>query len=166
MNELSFGPFYPKLLNPLDESMAITEQHFHKYQYYVSVVPTIYTDNPRRLARLNAAGHSGTAPSSSDTIFTNQYAVTSQSRPVSETTVPGIFVKYSIEPIVITIAEEKASWSGLLIRLVNVVSGVLVAGGWCYQLAEWVVNVAGSGSIGRRGSGLGMLTGWKEKGDV
>ena len=51
--------------------------------------------------------------------------------------VPGVFVKFDIEPILLMIAEEWASLPSLFIRLVNVVSGVLVAGGWCYQLSEW-----------------------------
>lgn len=51
--------------------------------------------------------------------------------------VPGVFVKFDIEPIQLTIAEEWASIPALFIRLVNVVSGILVAGGWCFQLSEW-----------------------------
>lgn len=56
---------------------------------------------------------------------------------MAENMVPGVFVKYDIEPILLTIAEEWASVPALFIRLVNVVSGVLVAGGWCFQLTEW-----------------------------
>lgn len=51
--------------------------------------------------------------------------------------VPGIFVKYDIEPILLTIAEEWTSIPALFIRLVNVVSGILVAGGWLFLLSEW-----------------------------
>ena len=57
--------------------------------------------------------------------------------PVPENMVPGVFVKFDIEPILLTIAEEWSSIPALFIRLVNVVSGVLVAGGWCFQLNEW-----------------------------
>lgn len=52
--------------------------------------------------------------------------------------VPGVFVKYDIEPILLTIAEEWASVPALFIKLVNVVAGVLVAGGWAFQITEWV----------------------------
>ena len=51
--------------------------------------------------------------------------------------VPGVFVKFDIEPILLTISEEWASLPKLFVRIVNVVSGVLVAGGWVYQLTEW-----------------------------
>ena len=132
INELSFGPFYPPLLHPLDRTLATTPSHFFKYQYYLSVVPTIYTRTP-------------TSPdlTSSNTIFTNQYAVTSQSHMVGEQTIPGIFFKFDIEPILLTISEERGSLLTLVVRVVNVVSGVLVGGGWCYQLMGWAGEIWG-----------------------
>ncbi|KAL8841485.1 MAG: hypothetical protein Q9170_000868, partial [Blastenia crenularia] len=89
INELSFGPLYPSLLNPLDRTYATTPDNFYKYQYYLSVVPTIYTrapspppsspDNPTALPPNY---------SNRNTIITNQYAATSQSHPVTERTIP------------------------------------------------------------------------------
>lgn len=168
INELSFGPFYPSLTNPLDNTRATTGAHFHKFQYYLSVVPTIYTTDASALARINPS----TSPSSSDeaeaahvlarspnTVFTNQYAVTEQSHDVPETAVPGIFVKFDIEPILLTIAEEWDGFLGLLVRLVNLVSGILVAGGWCFQISEWAKEVMGRRSRRRADSNMGMLNG-------
>jgi endoplasmic reticulum-Golgi intermediate compartment protein 2 len=51
--------------------------------------------------------------------------------------VPGLFVKFEIEPITLTISEEWGGFLALLVRLVNVISGVIVAGQWCFQLWEW-----------------------------
>lgn len=47
------------------------------------------------------------------------------------------------------------------------VSGVLVGGGWCYQLWEWAKENTGRGSRGRSRSvvGEGMLHGRKEEED-
>ncbi|KAI9891503.1 MAG: hypothetical protein M1814_002626 [Vezdaea aestivalis] len=118
VNELSFGPFYPSLNNPLDRTIATTAAHFYQFQYYLSIVPTIY-----RQAR--------------SSLSTNQYAATEQSSEVDERGIPGVFFKFDIEPILLTVSEERSSFLGLLVRLVNVVSGVLVGGGWCYQLIEW-----------------------------
>lgn len=154
INELSFGPFYPGLTNPLDNTVATTDTRFNKYQYYLSVVPTVYTTDARALDRIAATAVS---PSSTDqandkfplshwsknTVFTNQYAVTEQSHPVGEQMVPGVFVKYDIEPIMLTIAEEWDGFLVLLVRLVNVISGVMVAGGWCFQVNEWAKDVFG-----------------------
>ncbi|KAK3722477.1 hypothetical protein LTR37_002469 [Vermiconidia calcicola] len=147
VNELSFGPFYPSLVNPLDQTAATTDSHFYKYQYYLSVVPTIYTTDSKALRRIDKYSESPSSGSdgldqhpkrySRNTVFTNQYAVTEQSHPVGENQVPGVFVKFDIEPVLLTIAEEWSSVPALFIRLVNVVSGVLVAGGWLFQLTEW-----------------------------
>lgn len=131
-------------------------------------MPTIYTTDAKSLARIKPAAVS---PSSSDeandkhplgiwsrnTIFTNQYAVTEQSHPVGETQVPGIFVKFDIEPILLTIAEEWDGFLGLLVRLVNVVSGVLSAGAWCFQISEWAKE--GLGRRRRRAMSEGVLHG-------
>lgn len=77
-----------------------------------------------------------------------------------ENSVPGVFVKFDIEPIQLVIAEEWRGILGLGVRLVNVVSGVLVAGGWCFQLWEWAGEVWGrrrrrAGSVGVLGAGMG-----------
>jgi endoplasmic reticulum-Golgi intermediate compartment protein 2 len=135
--------------------VATTEANFYKFQYYLSVVPTIYTTEPKSLRRITKqqAGESPSSGSdgleahpkrrSTKTVFTNQYAVTEQSHPVPENNVPGVFVKFDIEPILLMIAEEWSSVPSLFIRLVNVISGVLVAGGWCYQISEWAKEVRG-----------------------
>ncbi|KAL8899850.1 MAG: hypothetical protein Q9207_005986, partial [Kuettlingeria erythrocarpa] len=88
------------------------------------------------------------------------------SHPVNERTIPGIFFKFDIEPILLTVREEREGFLRLLVRVVNVVSGVLVGGGWCYQLSGWAREVLGRGRRGR-GGGDGMLNGrvYHEEGD-
>ena len=44
----------------------------------------------------------------------------------------------------------------LLVRVVNVVSGVLVGGGWCYQLLGWAREVIGGR---RRRKSEGVING-------
>lgn len=102
--------------------------------------------------------------SSKHAIKTNQYAVTSQSHSVGENYVPGIFVKFDIEPITLTIAEEWGGFFALLVRLVNVVSGVMVAGGWMWQMYDWGMETWGRRQRNRGGS-MGVLGafGGKEK---
>ncbi|KAI9368172.1 endoplasmic reticulum vesicle transporter-domain-containing protein [Aspergillus egyptiacus] len=137
ITELSFGPHYPTILNPLDKTIATTDHHYYKYQYFLSIVPTVYSKNqPIALdsPTLSANRHN------KNLIFTNQYAATSQSDvlPESPYLIPGIFFKYNIEPILLLISEERTGFMTLLIRLVNTVSGVIVTGGWLYQIVEWV----------------------------
>lgn len=140
VNELSFGPFYPSLVNPLDRTVNAATAHFHKFQYFMSIVPTVYT-----------VGHSHAA---SNTIFTNQYAVTEQSHEVNERMVPGIFFKYDIEPILLTVEESRDGALTFLVKVINILSGVLVAGHWGFTLTEWLKEVWGRR---RRQQSQGML---------
>ncbi|KAM3508709.1 hypothetical protein MY11210_006628 [Beauveria gryllotalpidicola] len=137
ISELSYGAFYPSLVNPLDRTVNVAAANFHKFQYYLSVVPTVYS-----------VGRS--------TIQTNQYAVTEQSKEIDEhSAVPGIFVKYDIEPILLAVHESRDSFIVFLLKLINVVSGVLVAGHWGYTLSEWFVDVIGKRR--RTSGGEGVL---------
>ncbi|KAA8641909.1 hypothetical protein EYZ11_002160 [Aspergillus tanneri] len=140
ITELSFGPHYPTLLNPLDKTIAATESHYYKFQYFLSVVPTIYSKGSRSLDIFSSSPPSQKEHrSNKNLVFTNQYAATSQSDalPESPFLVPGIFFKYNIEPVLLMISEERTSFLSLLIRLVNTISGVIVTGGWLYQISSW-----------------------------
>lgn len=171
--ELSFGAFYPMLHNPLDGTTDLAPGHFHKFQYHLSIVPTIYTDSPYELTSSSPPHMAGKnlRPGQVEefnpwafmphTIYTNQYAATSSSRPVVETAVPGIFVKYDIEPILLTVAEEWGGVLGMLVRCVNVIAGVLVAGGWIVSLVDWMGE--GLGRRRRAASGIdGLIHGGDE----
>lgn len=189
INELSFGPHYPNLLNPLDRTTASTPSNFYKYQYFLSIVPTIFTKRrittpagtldpaaipqPQTLdlqpgaktAKDGTVQHIANPKMNADSksIFTNQYAAQSQSREVGHNTIPGIFFKYDIEPILLVVAEQRQGLLGLLVRLVNVISGILVGGGWVFQLSEWAGEVWGRRRRRNTGGGVGWLDGKHEK---
>lgn len=57
--------------------------------------------------------------------------------------IPGIFVKYDIEPMLLAIEESRESFVRFIVKAVNVLSGVLVTGHWCFTLSEWAVAVFG-----------------------
>ncbi|KAI1140362.1 DUF1692-domain-containing protein [Hypoxylon sp. FL0543] len=132
ISELSFGPYYPSLVNPLDRTINLADAHFYKFQYFMSVVPTIYT----------VQRGSGSAPAER-TIFTNQYAVTEQSKEISERMVPGLFFKYDIEPILLHIEERRDGFLTFGIKVINILSGVVVACHWGFTLSEWLREVVG-----------------------
>ncbi|KAI3334223.1 endoplasmic reticulum vesicle transporter-domain-containing protein [Ustulina deusta] len=140
ISELSFGPYYPSLVNPLDRTINLADAHFHKFQYFMSVVPTVYTV---------AGGSAATR-----TIFTNQYAVTEQSKPVGERMVPGLFFKYDIEPILLSVEERRDGLLTFLVKVVNVLSGVLVAGHWGFTLSEWLREALGRRRRSGRSEGV------------
>lgn len=157
ITELSFGPHYPTLLNPLDKTIATTEDHYYKYQYFLSVVPTIYSRGKKAFdTYTNAPPSALTHRKDKNMIFTNQYAATSQglTLPESPFYVPGIFFKYNIEPILLIVSEERGSFLALLVRLINTISGVLVTGGWLYQLSGWIGEVAGRRRARRKSEGV------------
>jgi hypothetical protein len=136
--------------------MASTEDHFYKFQYYCNIVPTIYTTDVHHLKfspkRVLTDLDPYSQGSHGSTVWTNQYSVTEQSHVVPENSVPGIFVKYDIEPILLVINEERGGFLSLLVRLVNVISGVLVAGTWLWQLTDWLYENQGkSGGRDRLG---------------
>ncbi|KAK1760603.1 endoplasmic reticulum vesicle transporter-domain-containing protein [Echria macrotheca] len=149
ISELSFGPYLPSLTNPLDGTVDTTAAHFHKFQYFMSVVPTVYSlGDPSRMG--------------SRSVVTNQYAVTEQSREVNEQTIPGIFFKYDIEPILLNIVESRDPFFVFCIKIINILSGALVAGHWGYRLSDWLVDVLGKRR--RSGRSEGMLGSSKKGG--
>lgn len=111
----------------------------------MSVVPTVYSVG-------SSQSSSSTPKPGSGTIMTNQYAVTEKDNEVDERTIPGLFFKYDIEPILLTIEERRDSFLTFLIKLINVVSGVLVAGHWGFTLTEWAREVLGRRRRGGRRS--------------
>jgi hypothetical protein len=54
------------------------------------------------------------------------------------------------------VAEEWGGFFRLVVRLVNVISGVMVAGGWCWQMFDWGMEVWGRKKRSR-GESMGML---------
>ncbi|KAK7208446.1 endoplasmic reticulum vesicle transporter-domain-containing protein [Myxozyma melibiosi] len=120
IDEFSFGEYYPKLENPLDGVAAIIDSHMFRYQYFLSVVPTTYV------------GYGGRK-----VIHTNQYAVTEHPvARVSPIQPPGIFLKYEIEPIGVMISERRVPFLQFLVRLVNVIGGVVVCTGWLFPIID------------------------------
>lgn len=165
ITELSFGPHYPSLMNPLDKTIATTDTHYYKYQYFLNIVPTIYSKgtNPAIIMsdKYTTTNALRLTKKPKNTIFTNQYSATSQSHAIPENpyNVPGIFFKYNIEPILLLVSEERGSFLALLVRLVNVVSGVLVTGGWLFQLSGWAGEVLSRRRGRRARKSEGVLNG-------
>lgn len=80
---------------------------FTIFQYFLRVVPTTYIDASRR--RLS----------------TSQYAVTDYTRSFEHGHgIPGIFFKYDLEGMHLTIRERTTSFYQFLIRLVGVIGGL------------------------------------------
>ncbi|GHJ84979.1 hypothetical protein NliqN6_1381 [Naganishia liquefaciens] len=107
IHEFSFGPYFPAIAQPLDMTHTIADSPFTIFQYFLSVVPTMYIDRSGRKVK------------------TSQYAVTDSKREIHHGQgVPGIFFKYDLEALGMTIRERTTSLYQFLIRLAGVIGGV------------------------------------------
>ncbi|KAJ1723154.1 hypothetical protein LPJ53_002466 [Coemansia erecta] len=123
IDELSFGPLYPSLENPLDNTMHPAHEHFAAFSYFISVLPTVYIDPFHNVLQ------------------TNQYAVNEyyRSRMDSydlETKPPGIFFEYDIESIAVTVREKRDSLLGFVVRICAATSGIFATVGICHRLVS------------------------------
>ncbi|ODV94502.1 hypothetical protein PACTADRAFT_77084 [Pachysolen tannophilus NRRL Y-2460] len=121
INEFSFGAFYPYMVNPLDGTGKVTKEYLQSYQYFLSVVPTLY----KKLGVL---------------IETNQYAMTQQARVYEfNKGVPGIFFKYDFEPIQMRIEEKRIPFLQFIVRLITICGGIMVIASYSFRLTEKLI---------------------------
>jgi len=133
IHEFSFGPYFPEISQPLDSSVETTEKHFTVFQYFVSAVPTLFID---------ARGRK---------LHTHQYSVTDYTRQIEHGKgVPGIFIKYDIEPLQMTIRQRSTSLFQFLVRLAGVLGGVWVCVGYAFRVTNRVANFATNVGGGER----------------
>ena len=126
INELSFGEYYEKLIDPLDGVAMTTNKNFQQYQYFVNIVPTAYK-------------------TSGKVIQTNQYSATSQSRAGDERTahgqfVPGIFFKYDVEPYMLNIYRSRPSLVNTISKLLALFGGVVMCVKWAFSMGNIMKN--------------------------
>ena len=129
VHEFSFGPFFPAISQPLDLSMEITEQREHLprepaltsiaftiFQYFLRVVPTTYIDSSRRKLVTSQVSRSRCLS------LTKQYAVTDYSRSFEHGGgVPGVFFKYDLEAMALTIKERSTPFYQFFLRLLGAI---------------------------------------------
>ncbi|KAH8094490.1 DUF1692-domain-containing protein [Cristinia sonorae] len=143
ITEFSFGPYFPEITQPLDNSFELTDEAFVAYQYFLHVVPTTYI-----------------APRSKP-LHTNQYSVTHYTRVLQHNRgVPGIFFKFDLDPMSITIHQRTTSLLQFLIRCVGVVGGVFVCMGYAVKITSRAVDVVSGadkqqGIVAAESSGVG-----------
>ncbi|KAI0259108.1 endoplasmic reticulum vesicle transporter-domain-containing protein [Gloeopeniophorella convolvens] len=124
ITEFSFGKHFPEITQPLDNSFEITHDQFVAYQYFLRVVPTTYI-----------------APRSTP-LHTNQYSVTHYERKLNHHTgVPGIFFKFDIEPVRLTIIQRTTTFAQFFIRWAGVVGGVFVCASWALRATDRAITV-------------------------
>jgi hypothetical protein len=145
ITEFSFGPYFPDIAQPLDYSFELAKEQFMAYQYYLHVVPTTYVA-PR------------TAP-----LHTNQYSVTHYTRKLNDHEgTPGIFFKFDLDPMVITIYQRTTSLVQLLIRCVGVIGGVFTCASYFLRVTVRTIEAV-TGADSTQGIVAAESTGVKRK---
>lgn len=126
ITEFSFGPYFPEIVQPLDNSFELTHDPFVAYTYFLRVVPTTYI-----------------APHSKP-LETAQYSVTHYTRVMEHNQgTPGIFFKFDIDPIRLTLVQRTSSIAGFLVRALGVTGGVFVCASWALRISSKALAVAG-----------------------
>jgi hypothetical protein len=124
ITEFSFGPYIPDIVQPLDYSVEITHNPFTVFQYFMTVVPTTYY-----------------APRSFP-VRTNQYSTTHYVRQIEHGAgAPGIFFKFDIDPLQLSIYQRTTTLLQFLIRVIGVVGGVWVCATWAFKITSKAVVV-------------------------
>eukprot|EP00262_Sarcandra_glabra_P008847 TRINITY_DN226_c0_g4_i1.p1 TRINITY_DN226_c0_g4~~TRINITY_DN226_c0_g4_i1.p1 ORF type:complete len:385 (+),score=63.20 TRINITY_DN226_c0_g4_i1:84-1238(+) len=108
INKLSFGEEFPGAVNPLDGVQWIQQVPSGMYQYFVKVVPTIYSDIIGRR------------------IHSNQFSVTEHFKQADgfPQPLPGVFFFYDFSPIKVIFTEENVSLVHFLTSICAIVGGV------------------------------------------
>ncbi|KAL6645677.1 hypothetical protein ACP70R_012469 [Stipagrostis hirtigluma subsp. patula] len=116
INKLSFGKEFPGAVNPLD-GVEWIQDHSNgltgMYQYFVKVVPTIYTDIRGRK------------------IHSNQFSVTEHFREAIgyPRPPPGVYFFYEFSPIKVDFTEENTSLLHFLTNICAIVGGIFTVAG-------------------------------------
>ncbi|KAJ0980453.1 hypothetical protein J5N97_008708 [Dioscorea zingiberensis] len=124
IHDLSFGPKFPGIHNPLDGTVRVLHDTSGTFKYYIKVVPTEY----RFLSK--------------DVLPTNQFSVTEYFVPIRETdrSWPAVYFLYDLSPITVTIKEERRSFLHFITRLCAVLGGTFALTGmldrWMFRLIE------------------------------
>ncbi|WOL15927.1 hypothetical protein Cni_G24709 [Canna indica] len=113
INKLSFGKEFPGVVNPLDGAQWKQGGSSGMYQYFIKVVPTIYSD---------IRGHK---------IHSNQFSVTEHFRDenVHPKPLAGVYFYYDFSPIKVIFTEENKSFLHFLTQLCAIIGGVFTVSG-------------------------------------
>lgn len=128
IHDLSFGPKYPGIHNPLDGTVRMLRGASGTFKYYIKIVPTEY----RYISK--------------EVLPTNQFSVTEYFSPMGEfgRAWPAVYFLYDLSPITVTIREERRSFLHFVTRLCAVLGGTFALTGmldrWMYRLLEIVTK--------------------------
>ena len=116
ITKLSFGEAIPGVVNPLDGVKRDMQGDAGMYQYFLKVVPTVFTKKSRGVGETS----------------TNQFSVTDHFVSVDAEQgqhLSGVFFFYDLSPIKVNIVERRDSVLGFTTNLCAIVGGVFAVSG-------------------------------------
>ncbi|XP_058842224.1 endoplasmic reticulum-Golgi intermediate compartment protein 2-like [Acipenser ruthenus] len=126
VDHLSFGEEIPGIINPLDGTEKISVEHNHMFQYFITIVPT-----KLKTYKISADTH--------------QFSVTEQERVINHATgshgVSGIFMKYDISSLMVTVTEQHMPFWQFLVRLCGIIGGIFSTTGMVHGLVGFLVDI-------------------------
>ncbi|GMI67734.1 hypothetical protein like AT3G22290 [Hibiscus trionum] len=138
IHDLSFGPKYPGIHNPLDDTVRILHDTSGTFKYYIKIVPTEY----RYISK--------------DVLPTNQFSVSEYFSRMHkfDKTWPAVYFLYDLSPITVTIKEERRSFLHFITRLCAVLGGTFALTGmldrWMFRLLDALTKTKPNARSGRR----------------
>jgi endoplasmic reticulum-Golgi intermediate compartment protein 3 len=110
INKLTFGEeFGFGHTNPLDDLEVTAKETAIMYQYFLKIVPTMYSSINGRI------------------IHTNQFSVTTHQKSAlaisGESAMPGVFFSYELSPLMVKFSERENSFSHFLVNVCGIIGG-------------------------------------------
>ncbi|MFQ6664514.1 hypothetical protein Gotur_031599 [Gossypium turneri] len=157
IHDLSFGPKYPGLHNPLDGTVRILHETSGTFKYYIKV-----SISRNELLYLDISVHPSEVFTTlqivpteyryiwKEVLPTNQFSVSEYFSPMKEydRSWPAVYFLYDLSPITVTIKEERRSFLHFITRLCAVLGGTFALTGmldrWMYRLIEEVTKASGT----------------------
>ncbi|KAB0795474.1 hypothetical protein PPYR_12313 [Photinus pyralis] len=111
INKLSFGDPSPGIIHPLEGDEQVANSSSVLYQYFIDIVPT-------------------SVNTYLSTVETYQYSVKELSRPIDHGKgshgMPGIFFKYDVSALKVTVRQERDNFGMFLARLCSIIAGIYI----------------------------------------
>lgn len=126
IDHLSFGELVPGIINPLDGTEKIALDHNQMFQYFITIVPT-----KLQTYKISADTH--------------QFAVTERERVINHAAgshgVSGIFMKYDLSSLMVTVTEEHMPFWQFFVRLCGIVGGIFSTTGMLHGIGKFIVEI-------------------------
>ncbi|KAF5298170.1 hypothetical protein FQA39_LY02594 [Lamprigera yunnana] len=131
ISKLSFGDPSAGIIHPLEGDEQVTNSSSMLFQYFIEVVPTSIK----------------TYLSSKDTY---QYSVKELSRPIDHVKgshgMPGIFFKYDVSALKVTVKQERDNFGMFLARLCSIVAGIYIISSFINSFMLLILSLCKKGN--------------------